>query len=402
MAQLLNRLTARHVATLGTGQHADGAGLYLRIDASGAKRWVFIFYYRKARKEMGLGSAFTVSLASARQAAQEAREAVRRGENPIELRRATAASHGLHTFGALADALIKDLEPEWKSAVHRRQWKTALTVHAAALRPLSVAAIGTEDVLGVLKPIWATKSVTASALRGRIERVLDAAKVKGLRTGENPARWRGHLKMLLSNPSKVARGHHKAVSIDDMPGFMTELRELPGEVTAARHCLEFTILTVARTGEAIAAQTSEFDLMRGVWTVPAERMKAGIEHRVALSKRAVEIVRAAWPAEPGYLFPGRKPGAHLTNMAMLTLLKRVMGYTDLTVHGFRSTFKDWATERTSFPNGLSEIALSHKVGDDTELAYRRGDALEKRRRLMEAWSAYSSTVPVGVVVRMRG
>ncbi len=376
------------------GMHADGGGLYLLVESAGARRWTFLFQWQGKRAEMGFGSTQSVGLARARTLAQEAREDVGAGINPIEKRRRLRAAAATQTFGEMADKLIASLEPTWKSETHANQWRTTLTVDAAAIRPKSVASIGTDDVLTILKPIWLTKPETASRLRGRIERVLDAAKVLGLRDGDNPARWRGHLAHLLPKRPKLTRGHHKALAVAALPDFMAELRErfdgMQRATSVARCALEFTILTASRTGEAIAAHTSEFDLTRGLWIVPAERMKMKVEHRVALSKRALAIVESCWPrqASAGFIFPGLKRETHLSNMAMLRLLKKDLGRAELTVHGFRSTFKDWATERTNFPNGLSEIALAHKVGDDTEMAYRRGDALEKRRKMMETWAQF--------------
>ncbi len=395
MARTINRLTARHVTTLGAGLHADGGGLYLRIEPSGARRWVFIFHWQRKRTEMGLGSSVAVSLASARTAAQEAREQVQAGKNPVEERRRVRAAESAVTFGEFADMMIEDLGPQWKSAVHRRQWETSMTVDAAALRDKHPATITTEDVIGVLKPIWLVKPESASRLRGRIERVLDGAKVKGLRTGENPARWRGHLSLLLPTRQAASRGHHPAMPIDDVPAFMKELRRAEG-VTA--RALEFTILTATRTGEAIAAKSEEFTLEQGAWTIPGIRMKAKVEHRVALSDRAKEIAADLMP-DAGFVFPGRGVNRHLSNMAMLNLLNR-MGYGAYTVHGFRSTFKDWASERTSFPDELSEEALAHRVGSKVRRAYRRGDALEKRRQLMQAWADFCGAAVASNVISL--
>lgn len=401
MAKLINRLTAREVSTISApGLHADGGGLYLRVDPSGAKRWTFVFRYGGKRKEMGLGAVLSVALADARKAAQEAREQVRAGHNPIEARARARARQTDQSFGAVADQLIADLSPQWKSAVHRRQWQTTLTVDAAALRPLAVSAIGTEDVLAVLKPIWQAKPETARKLRGRIELVLDAAKARHLRSGENPARWRGHLALLLPKPGKLMRGHHRALAIEDMPAFMADLRRPPGQRTAVvRLALEFTILTAVRTAVTTAAQGREFDLARGIWTVPAARMKSGKAFRIPLSARALAIAREQIRGDGDYLFPGLKPGQPLSNMAMLEFLQEDMAR-PVTVHGFRSTFKDWATDHTNFQRQIIEEAMAHKVGDDAEQAYRRRDALDKRRRLMEAWAGFCGGEAGGAVVRL--
>jgi len=394
MAHQIKRLTAVAVrAHSAPGLYADGAGLYLQINKTGAKSWTFIFQWRGARKQMGLGSLKVRSLAEAREAADAARKLVAGGINPIEERGDTRTTD--RTFGALADQLLEALRPEWKNAKHVYQWERSLKVDAVPLRALDVDAIATEDVLAVLKPIWAVKPETASRTRGRIERVLDAAKAKGLRTGENPARWKGHLALLLPKRPKLYKGHHPAMPFDMVADFMRDLRTRPA---AAARALELLILTASRTGEIVGAERSEFDLSKKVWTVPAERMKGKVEHRVPLTEGAVKIVQAAMtegdvlaklnPQVPTrWLFTrpdGMKP---MSNMAMIMLLRR-MGHESYSVHGFRSTFRDWAGECTNFPREVVEAALAHQVGNEVERAYRRGDALEKRRKLMDAWSGY--------------
>jgi len=343
VARTINRLSARAVSTIRKpGLHADGAGLYLRVDEGGAKRWTFIFRWHGKRKELGLGSVLTVSLADARERAKEARQSIVSGENPIDKRRREEGARGLHTFGAVADKLIQDLSPEWKNAVHRAQWKTTLEVDAAALRPLPVAAITTEDVLGVLKPIWATKPETASRLRGRIERVLDAAKAKSLRIGENPARWKGHLALLLPKRQKLTRGHHAAMPYEHLPELIARLRRTEG---VAARALEFTVLTAARTAETIGATPVQFDVAKGLWLVPAIQTKQGRIHRVPLPGRALQIVRSLWPErEDALIFGGpvkrrNSRAMPLSNNAMLGLLHD-LGWKDYTVHGFRSSFRD--------------------------------------------------------------
>lgn len=400
MPRTINRLSARTVTSLTEPKlHADGGGLYLVVEPTGAKRWTFVFRFRGKRKEFGLGSILDVSLADARDLAEEARALVKAGKNPIEEKRnkreIQQASQTVDTFGDVADQLIADLSPAWKSEIHIRQWRTTLTVDAAPLRSLPVGEITTDDVLSVLRPIWQVKPETASRLRGRIERVLDAAKAKGLRLGENPARWKGHLALMLSRRRKLTRGHHAALPYTRIGEFMAELRD--SDSLSAR-TLEFTILTAARTGETRFAELNEFDLEKAIWIVPAERMKRGARHRVPLSPRAVEIVRELHPqACGGYLFPGlrrrraKEDAKALSNMAMPKMLS-LLGYEDFTVHGFRSTFKDWASDCTMFPREVSEAALSHAVGDAVEQSYRRGDALELRRQLMNAWASYCETV----------
>lgn len=352
------------------------------VDKSGAKRWVFLFRWEGKLKEMGLGGVSKVPLSAAREAAASAREELGAGRNPIESRKSTSPTA---TFGEVADAFIADLAPQWRNAKHRAQWKMTLEHYAAPLRPRPVADIDTAAVLDVLKSLWSAKPETASRLRGRIERVLDAAKARGLRTGENPARWRGHLDHLLPKRSKLTRGHHSAMAFEDVPGFVRKLREREAIAALA---LEFTILTAARSGEVLGATWAEIDLDGALWTIPAGRMKAGRTHRVPLSNRAVAILNDLRSAgAEGYVFPGRTADRPLSNMAMSMLMRR-MSIKNFTVHGFRSSFRDWAGEASTFPREVAEAALAHLVGDATERAYRRGDALEKRRAMMATWAAY--------------
>lgn len=393
MGRQINKLSARGVATLTEpGRHSDGGGLYLIVDASGAKRWLFMFRWGSGRKEMGLGGLTAVSLADARDKAAEARKLLDAGTNPIEARRkavaaAEASRQALSTFGDFAETLIEDIKSGFRNEKHQAQWLSSLKTHAASLWPIPINEVGTEHVLDVLKPIWKTKQETASRVRGRIERILDAAKAKGKRTGENPARWRGHLDKLLPKRSRLARGHHAAMAYDAVPAFVKELRER--DAIAAR-ALEFMILTASRTGEVRGACWAEVDLERGVWTVPADRMKAGRIHRVPLVNRALDIVRAMHQSRQNdFVFPGARKGRPLSSHAILMLMRR-MKKEGFTPHGFRSSFRDWAGECTSFPREIAEAALAHVVGDETERAYRRGDALMKRRKLMDAWTGYLS------------
>ncbi|WP_332657316.1 tyrosine-type recombinase/integrase [Brevundimonas sp.] len=398
MARQNNRLTHRFVTmTKAVGLHADGMGLYLEVDKSGGKRWTFLFQWRGSRKQMGLGGLSVVSLAEAREAADEARKAVARGVNPIEAKKAAQAEGT--TFGDVADALLTSLTPGWRNPKHVYQWKRALEIQAAPLRPLPVEDVTTEDVLEVLKPLWSTTPETASRLRGRIERVLDAAKAKGLRKGENPARWKGHLALLLPKRQKLTQGHHPAMPFDHMPAFMARLRARPA---LSARALEFTILTVARTSEAIFARAPEFDLRNKVWTVPGDRMKMKVEHRVPLCDRAVALVEellADQPEGSDFVF-AKIDGEPLSTAAMSTLLER-MGDDDFSVHGFRSTFRDWAGESTAFQDSVVEAALAHRIGNETERAYRRGDAFQKRIKLMAAWAGYCARNPSADVVPMR-
>jgi integrase len=329
---------------------------------------------------MGLGSPRDVALARAREAAARARELVAQGQDPLEARR---TARTVKTFGTVADEFIATMQVQWRNEKHAAQWQTTLREYAAGLHPLPVDAVGTEDVMRVLRPIWLEKQETASRLRGRIERVLDAAKAQGLRTGENPARWRGHLDLLLPKRQKLSRGHHKAMAYKDVPAFMRRLRTAAGVSIRA---LEFTILTAARSGETLGAKWSEMDLDAGVWTVPATRMKAGREHRVPLVGRAMEILhemQVLRRADNPHVFPGQRSGKGLSVMALEMVMRRA-NLTE-TPHGFRSAFRDWAGEETDYPREIAEAALAHRSGDAVERAYRRGDALEKRRAMMTAW-----------------
>jgi integrase len=386
MARSINRLTARTVTTLKTpGRHADGGGLYLHIDASAAKRWVFVFQWHGKRKEMGLGSAGVVGLAEAREAALAARRAVAAGTNPIDMRRVERCGA---TFGDVADEVLASVQLAHGNAKPRAQWSTALKKTALPLRSMRVDEVTTDDVLRVLRPVWTKTPETASRLRGRIERVLDTAKARGLRSGENPARWRGHLDVLLPKRRRLTRGHHAAMAFEQLPEFMERLRRRPA---VAARALEFTILTGARTGETLGARWSEIDLAGAVWTIPAARMKARVEHRVPLTPATLAVLETVWPllgkAKDGPVFPSQRQQRPLSQMSMSMLMRR-MEVNDCTVHGFRSTFRDWAGDCTNFAREILEAALAHVVGNAVERAYRRSDAFAKRRRLMEAWAGY--------------
>jgi integrase len=404
MASQIKRLSARFVQSVtDPGTYADGDGLYLVVSPTGAKRWTLIFFWQTKRKEMGLGKLSVLSLLEARESAEAARRLVAKGINPIEARaaekqEAEAETEKLaHTFGMEAEAYIEAHASSFRNSKHIDQWRMTLSVqrdkdgslldtgYCLAIRDTAVEAIGTAEVLSVLQPIWATKPETASRVRGRIERALDAARAAGHRTGENPARWRGHLNTLLPKRQKLARGHHAAMPYANLPEFMARLQESDG---LGAQALELLILCTSRTGEVIGARWPEFDLTAKLWIVPAERMKAGREHRVPLTARAVEILTALHEVRTGdFVFPGQKANAHMSNMTMTKALATAKG-SGFTVHGFRSSFRDWVSEETAFPGELAEAALAHIVGDETERAYRRGDALAKRRKLMDAWAAY--------------
>jgi integrase len=410
MARETKRLTAAGVKALSApGLHADGDSLYLRVDGAGAKRWVLLFRWpdpetgKLKRMEMGLGRLKDVGLADAREKASEARRLIGDGINPIEARAASAALRAkpAQTFGMVAERHINTHATTFRNTKHIDQWRMTLSVqrdddgtlldtgYCLAIRNKPVDQVETEQVLGVLKPLWQEKPETGSRVRGRIERVIDAAKAEGLRSGENPARWRGHLDKLLPKRPTLTRGHHAAMPYAAVPEFVGKLREAEGVGALA---LEFLILTTSRTGEVIGAKAHEFDLAKTIWVVPPERMKSGREHRVPLCARAVEIVtQLREVATSEWVFAAaRRP---ISNMTMTKALGTAGGE-NFTVHGFRSSFRDWVGEETNFADTLAEAALAHVIGDKTERAYRRGDALEKRRGLMEAWERYC-TPPAG-------
>jgi len=405
MARQRDRLTALKVSRLKTpGLYADGAGLYLQIKAAGARSWVFRYRMggRKTPRDMGLGSAADVSLADARRKADDYRDALRAGIDPIDARKRADAAAALDAAKAIsfkdcATAFIASQKDGWRNTKHAAQWTATLEAYAfPVMGKLPVAEIGIEHVLKVLeqgcddlagKPtLWKGKTETASRVRGRIEAILDWAKVRKYRTGENPARWRGNLEHSLPKRSKVQKvKHHAALPYGEIGPFVQALRNKEG--TAAR-ALEFLILTTARTGEVTGARWREIDMDAALWTVPADRIKGGKLHRVPLSPRALAILRAQGKGEDdAFVFPGGKASKPLSENAMLALLAR-MKRDDLTAHGFRSTFRDWAAEQTNYPREAAEMALAHVVSDKVEAAYRRGDLFEKRRRLMEDWGKF--------------
>ena len=409
MARQVEKLKALTVAKLKEpGYYSDGAGLYLQVAPGLSKSWVYRYKLAGRSREMGLGSFSTFSLAEARQRAKAARQLLADGIDPIERRTAvqeaaataTRSVARVPTFGQAADRYIESHESGWKNAKHSYQWRQSLDTFAKpTLGALPVNAIDTDLVLKVLAPIWSTKTETATRLRGRIEKILDWAKALKYRTGDNPAAWRGNLDKLLPNPSKIAPVvNHPALPYSELGAFMAMLRAMPGLSPLA---LEFIILTATRTGEALGARWSEFDLDAGVWTVPAIRMKMGKEHRVPLSAEALEVLSktlafgksggAAEPAGTDFVFPGRNPEQQQSNMSCLALLRRI-GRNDIVVHGFRSTFRDWCSETTNYPREVAEMALAHAIGDKVEAAYRRGDLFEKRTSLMADWATYCSTV----------
>lgn len=400
--KLHNALTAVQVRTAKPGRHADGGGLQLLVKESGARSWVYRFMLKGKSRDIGLGPAGPggISLADARDLATALRLKVKAGIDPLEERQrseaeAKAAEQAAKvagiTFKTMAETHIAANKDSWRNAKHRQQWENTLKTYAyPVFGDLPVAEVDTPHVLKVLEPIWREVPETASRLRGRIETVLDSAKARGYRQGENPARWRGHLAQILPARTKLSRGHHKAMPYDAIPAFVEQLQEREAVAALA---LEFVILTAARTGEVIAAHWSEVDLAKAVWTVPAERMKAGKEHRVPLSPRALEILEETKQLGGKYLFPSAQR-SKLSGMAMAMLLRRMKQ--DVTVHGFRSAFRDWAAECTGYSHEVAEMALAHTIGNAVERAYRRGDLFDKRRRLMADWATYcASGAPAG-------
>ena len=387
----LSKLTDAKVKSgnLKQGRLSDGGGLYLNVSPTGSKSWLFMWVRDGKRREMGLGAYPLVSLGEARALAYECRKTVADGRDPLAEKDRPAEP----SFVECVELFLASMEGSWRNGKHRAQWRMTLTAYCQPLQQLKVSAIGTDEVLSVLSPIWQSKPETASRLRGRIERVLDFAKVRGWRSGENPAFWRGHLKNVLPPRRKLTRGHHAAMPYAEVPAFFLRLH---GSTAMAARALEFLILTAARSGEVLNARWAEIDLSEGVWSVPAQRMKAGRLHRVPLSATALAILAGLGSARISeFVFPGQRPGRPLSSSAMEMLLRR-MKADEYTSHGFRSAFRDWTGDRTDFSRDIAEAALAHRVGDATEQAYRRSDALDKRRLLMEAWTAYvSAAQPVG-------
>lgn len=415
----LHRLKAKTVEHLATqGRYADGGGLYLQVGPTGTKSWLFRYMRDGRAREMGLGPLHTVPLASqtvvgpdgakrdirgARDLAADARRLLLEGVDPIDDRDARRASgrvaaSRVQTFADCAGAYIRAHRASWRNSKHAGQWESTLARYAfPELGALPVSSIDTPLVLKVLEPIWSSKAETASRLRGRIECVLDWAAVRGLRDGPNPARWRGHLDHTLPARTKVAKTeHHPALPFQELPAFLVHVRQ---EKSVGARALEFLILTAARTSEVLGATWDEVDLDEAMWTVPASRMKGGRVHKVPLSSGTLALLKEAAGLDERHLFPGRYADQPLSNMALLKLLQR-LGRDDITVHGFRSTFRDWASETTTFSREVIEMALAHAIGDKVEAAYRRGDLLEKRKKLMQAWSDYCAKPPAKVL-RMR-
>jgi integrase len=405
VARIIGKLSAAFVSkTNQRGLYADGGGLYLHINDRSAKSWTFRFMLRGRAREMGLGPVHAVSLAAARQKAAQCRALRLQGVDPIEQRRTQSRIAELDaarsmTFDQCAKAYIKAHEAGWRHAKHHEQWKNSLERYVSPVfSSQPVGAVDVAMVMKVLEPIWTTKPETAVRVRGRIEAVLDWAKARGFRDGDNPARWRGHLSNLLPRRSKVRSvKHYAALPYAEIGAFMSDLQSREGVAATA---LEFLILTAARTSEVISARWSEVDWTARMWTIPASRMKGAREHRVPLSGAALAALDRMKVLHGEFIFPSEL-GCGLWKNGLLKQLKR-MDRDDVTAHGFRSTFRDWAAECTNFPREVVEMALAHAVGDKVEAAYRRGDLFEKRRRLMADWAKYCTSAPsVGVVVPIK-
>ena len=383
-------LAAVQVGKLPIGLHAAGGatGLYLRVAPTGARNWILRATIGNRRRDMGLGGWPDVSLTEARDRARQARRKIEEGTDPIEARKANRDTlRATPTFKECAKRTIEAKRPEWKSAKHADQWTNTLETYAnPVIGNMPVDLVELRHVVEILTPLWTEKTETATRLRTRIEAVLAWASVSGFRGGDNPARWRGNLDAVLPKPSKVAKvKHHKAMPFDALPAFMAALRLREG---LSARALEFLILTATRSGEVRGATWDEFDLKAHTWTIPAERMKAGKEHRVPLSARALAIVKSM-PRIAGadYVFPAAR-GGMLSDMAMTELMKGMKA--DAVPHGFRSTFRDWTAERTAYPRDVAEMALAHTIPDKVEAAYRRGDLFEKRTKMMTDWAKFAA------------
>lgn len=391
----LYNLSATKVSNLNErGYYADGGGLYFRVSEFDTRSWAFRYTRAGKTREMGLGAYPDVSLKEARERAEKARMLLRDNIDPIDQRQATrsamlAARETALTFEQCAAAYIAVKEHEWKNAKHGDQWRNTLAAYAfPVIGSLLVHHIDQTHILKILEPIWTTKTETASRLRGRLENILDYATVRGYRKGDNPARWRGHLDKLLATPAKVAKvEHHAALPYTEIGSFMAELRQ---QVGMGARALEFTIITAARSGEVRGATWGEIDIDQAVWNIPADRMKAGREHRIPLSNAALELLQHL-PRTDGseLIFPNTK-GTALSDMTLTAVLRRMNR--PITAHGFRSTFRDWAGETTAYPREVIEHALAHQLKDKAEAAYARGTLFDKRRRLMADWAKHCAIV----------
>ena len=383
------------------GATADSDGLYLKVTPQGNASWQYRYQINGRRRMMGLGACSTVTLAEARDKAADARKLVKQGIDPISAKEDAAATEKARqiTFEEIARAYIDDHRASWSNAKHAQQWENTLARYVfPSIGNKAPEQISTEDVLKILKPIWEPKAETASRVRNRIELVIDSARAQGLSSVSNPAVWRGHLDKLLPKLSKKSVKHHAALDYRDIPAFFKRLKDERDSISSL--ALQFTILTACRTSEVLLATFDEFDWENKQWTIPAERMKARRPHRVPLSDAAIQLLNGI-NCKAGYIFPGAREGKPLSNMSMSMVLRK-LGHTDLTVHGFRSTFRDWAAEETHYPNIVAEQVLAHTIGNAAEAAYRRGDLLDKRRALMADWASFCTTQHAKNIVPLRG
>lgn len=399
IARLIEKLITLSVKKINkAGDYSDGGGLWLRVNHAGAKSWMFRFSFEKREHKMGLGATHTVSLAEARDEARNCRKLLRGKVNPLLKRQQTIIQTKIETesrktFAECAYQYIEDNRAGWKNAKHANQWTTTLKTYAYPhIGHISVADITTKMVVDLLRPIWVEKAETANRLRGRIQTVLDWAKVQGFRSGDNPAIWQGHLDKILPARSKVSKVvHHPAMPYHDIPTFMKALQFRDG---LSIRTLEFAILHANRSGEVRLATWKEIDFDKKLWVIPEERMKAGHEHRIPLTDQAIALLQklpvftlSEQDRKDMFIFPSTKKDKPLSDMALTSILRR-MNKGQFTQHGFRSTFRDWAAEVVQYPREVIEHALAHKLADKVEAAYQRGDLLEKRRSLMTDWANF--------------
>lgn len=397
MGRTVEKLTALAVNRASKpGYYSDGAGLYLQVSKTGTKSWIFRYVRAGKERQMGLGALHTVSLAQARESARGCRSILQAGGDPLEQRKAEQLESALEraqaiTFDFCATGYISAHRGSWKSEKHAAQWESTIATYASpTIGSLPVASVDTSHIVKLLQPIWESKTETATRVRSRIENILDWATVSKFRVGDNPARWRGHLENLLADPAKMKKvEHHPALPWREMGVFMPRLRESAG---IAARAVEFGILTATRSGELRGTEWSEIDFSEALWTIPKERMKGGKEHRVPLSTHAIALLNAM-PRVSEFVFPGKKANSPLSDMSLTAVLRRLKRG-DITMHGFRSTFRDWCSESVgnSFPREVCEHALAHSLPDKVEAAYRRGDLLDKRKVLMQVWADYCANV----------
>ncbi len=401
-ASELNALAVSRLTKPGTHSVGGVAGLMLQVTGSGARSWILRYKVGEKRRDMGLGSYPTVTLAMAREKAREARELIWNGIDPISERNSArsarlAAQVREITFRQSAERFIEGKRHEWKNAKHVAQWASTLETYAyPVIGDLLVRDVDLPHLLQILEPIWKEKTETASRLRGRIENILDWAIVHKFRQGDNPAKWKGHLDKILPMPSKVSKvEHHEALPYDQIQPFMIELRKREG---MGARCLEFAILTASRSIEVRGARWEEIDQEEAIWIIPAERMKMKKEHRVPLSKSALDLLNTLPRFDSPYVFPSSR-NSMLSDMTLSAILKRME--IDAVPHGFRSTFRDWVAEQTGYPREVAEQALAHGLKDKVEAAYQRGDLSDKRKRLMADWANFCNQPPAGQVVPIR-